>query len=290
MSPRTNNTSLILGLIFLLANCGLAHAQPLNYPWLSKKGIANTLQERITPPNGAQRIPVTPESYGHWLRNLPLKPEGAPVLLYSGKRKSSQNLHTAVIDIDVGNADLQQCADAIIRFRAEYLFSRHPQPNIEFRYTTGDRISFKKWADGWRPKVIEYRVSGKRKWRVDWQQTQRPKGDYPTFRAYLDNIFMYAGTASLATQNPKRAITDVQIGDFYLQGGHPGHAVLIVDLAEHPTEGKLALLAQSYMPAQSPHILRNLNEPRLSPWFRVKTSGKIRTPEWTFFADEIYHF
>ena len=273
-----------------MASCGMAHSQSLPYPWLSKRRISNTLQERIQPPTGAQRVSTTPESYGHWLRNLPLKPDGAPVLLYSGKRKANQHLHTAVIDIDIGTSDLQQCADAVIRFRAEYLYGLSPRPKIEFRYTTGDRINYEKWASGWRPRVIEYRASGKRRWRVDWHQNQKPKDDYPTFRAYLNNIFTYAGTASLEKQYPRRTIADVQIGDFYLQGGHPGHAVLIVDLAEHPTEGKLALLAQSYMPAQSPHILRNLSEPRLSPWFRVKASGKIITPEWTFLADEIYHF
>ena len=33
------------------------------------------------------------------------------------------------------------------------------------------------------------------------------------------------------------------------------------------------LLAQSYMPAQSPHILKNLNNPELSPWFKVPQRG-----------------
>ena len=260
------------------------------YPWHQSRVVNHTILDRFTPPRGATRIRTEAESYGSWIRRLPLKPNRSPVLLYSGQRKRNQDLHAAVIDIDIGETDLQQCADAVIRFRAEYLYGLSPRPKIEFRYTTGDRINYEKWASGWRPKVIEYSASGKRRWRVDWHQNQKPKDDYPTFRAYLNNIFTYAGTASLAKQYPKRAIADVEIGDFYLQGGHPGHAVIIVDLAEHPTEGKLALLAQSYMPAQSPHILRNLSEPRLSPWFRVKASGKIITPEWTFLADEIYHF
>ena len=43
----------------------------------------------------------------------------------------------------------------------------------------------------------------------------------------------------------------MQIGDVLIQGGSPGHAVIVVDMAENPATGeKLYLLAQSYMPAQ----------------------------------------
>ena len=106
----------------------------------------------------------------------------------------------------------------------------------------------------------------------------------------LDNVYMYAGTASLAQQLKRRRPDAVQIGDMYLQGGHPGHAVLIVDLAEHPKHGTLALLAQSYMPAQQPHILKNVFDRSLSPWFKVPTSGSMYTPEWTFKATDIHRF
>ena len=46
-------------------------------------------------------------------------------------------------------------------------------------------------------------------------------------------------------------VTSMQIGDVLIQGGSPGHAVIVVDMAENPATGeKLYLLAQSYMPAQ----------------------------------------
>jgi hypothetical protein len=50
-------------------------------------------------------------------------PEGWPVLLYTGKPKSSQWGYLVVVDLDVGTSDLQQCADLIMRVRAEYLWS-----------------------------------------------------------------------------------------------------------------------------------------------------------------------
>jgi hypothetical protein len=73
----------------------------------------------------------------------------------------------------------------------------------------------------------------------------------------------------------------MQIGDVFIQAGHPGHTVLVVDLAE--CEGdKVFLLAQSYMPAQEVHVLRNPQDPELSPWYDLDFEDELQTPEWTF--------
>ena len=90
----------------------------------------------------------------------------------------------------------------------------------------------------------------------------------------------------------------MRIGDFFIQGGFPGHAVIIVDMAEaiEPKTGggrrKYFLLAQSYMPAQDMHVLRN--PAGESPWYAFDTgeadresreSGSpvaVRTPEVEF--------
>ncbi len=56
-----------------------------------------------------------------------MKPAGAPVLTYTGAPKWRQDVHVAVIDIDVGKRDLQQCADAIMRLRGEWLYGRGAQ-------------------------------------------------------------------------------------------------------------------------------------------------------------------
>jgi len=73
-----------------------------------------------------------------------------------------------------------------------------------------------------------------------------------------------------------------RIGDVYIQGGSPGHAMLIVDLAADP-EGRLAvILAQSFMPAQQMHIVKNLRRPVHGAWFMLQEDDRLYTPEWIF--------
>jgi hypothetical protein len=69
--------------------------------------------------------------------------------------------------------------------------------------------------------------------------------------------------------------------------------VLVVDVAENPgTHQKYVLLAQSYMPAQNIHVLRNVEEPRLGAWFAVPgpAADTFETPEWSFGSQELGRF
>src|SRR6218665_872128 len=77
-----------------------------------------TLSGRINPPAGYSRLSTDTASFTYYLRNLKLKPDGSPVKLYNGENKSWQDVHVAVVDMEIGNKDLQQCADACIRLRA----------------------------------------------------------------------------------------------------------------------------------------------------------------------------
>ncbi|MDA1192283.1 MAG: DUF4846 domain-containing protein, partial [Candidatus Poribacteria bacterium] len=116
---------------------------------------------------------------------------GSPrVMLFNGQLKSNQSAHVAVLDIDTGNANLQQCADFVIRLRAEYLYSANARDRIAFDFTSGDRLAFSDWTAGKRPVV-----SGNR---VTWRRATPSSPDYRTFREYLNTIFTYAGTHSLA--------------------------------------------------------------------------------------------
>ncbi|MBL7889594.1 MAG: hypothetical protein JNL24_08580, partial [Bacteroidia bacterium] len=78
-------------------------------------------------------------------------------------------------------------------------------------------------------------------------------------------------------------LNDIQIGDVFIKGGFPGHAVLVVDVCENiKTKKRLFLIQQSYMPAQEIHVLKNYNDASLNPWYSVEFGDVLKTPEWDF--------
>ena len=251
----------------------------LNTPYNKKE----SLKLRISLPEGYERIPVQSGSFAHWLRNLPLKPGKPPLFLHDGTKKGNQSIHWAVIDIDTGKKDLQQCADAIIRLRAEYLYSIKKYKNIHFNFTSGDIAAYTKWAKGYRPVIRNNKVT--------WKKSEKIDNSYENFRKYLHTIFIYAGTYSLKREMKRRPLKDMQIGDLFIEGGFPGHAVFVVDMAVDNNSGKkIFLLAQSYMPAQDIHILINPNNQNLSPWYELDFNGELNTPEWIFEKSDLHSF
>jgi hypothetical protein len=240
------------------------------------------ISERIDVPKGFERTPVEAGSFGAYLRSLPLKPHGSPVLYFNGDTKPA-DVHVAVLDIDIGDRDLQQCADAAMRLRAEYLYSKGEFEEIHFNFTNGFRADYSKWIQGYRVAVSGNKTS--------WIKKTGEASDYRNFRRYLDIVFAYAGTASLAKELNTIDIKDMQIGDVFIKGGSPGHCVLIVDMAKNKETGeKLFLLAQSYMPAQDIHLLKNPNNNENNPWYALKTGENLDTPEWDFSAEQLMRF
>jgi len=270
----------VLGLLLVLP----AAAQDVpTYPWLDvDPDPANRLEARIPPPDGYERIEAEAGSFAAWLRQLPLLPGRPEVHLHDGGRKGRQDVHEAVVDIDVGTRDLQQCADAVMRLRAEYLFSAGRFDEISFDFTSGDEARYARYRDGWRVSVSGNSVS--------WNQTTSRDTGHATFRRYLDMVFTYAGTASLekeliSVSSPAK----VQPGDVFIQGGFPGHAVIVLDVARSETGRTVFLLAQSYMPAQQIHVLRNPRS-ELGPWYPAEFGEDLVTPEWRFDAVDLARF
>ena len=273
------------------------------YPWLKDQGLSDSLESKglrriqdLPLPTLAKRRLITSQKssqyipFGTWIRNLPLRPPNTPVYLHNNELKNNQSIHEAVLELDTGKRNLQQCADATMRIYAEYQYSQKKDQKLAFHYTSGDRIPFAKWSKGLRPKVVKEKYKGKTRYRVKWVSSKKRGRHYSNFKAYLWRIFTYAGTASLSRYRKKRPIEQIQIGDIFLQGGFPGHAVMVMDLADHPKYGPLMLLAQSYMPAQDMHILKNTDHPVLSPWFKVPQENGLYTPEWDFPPHSLYTF
>lgn len=228
------------------------------YGWLPAEtapAATATLAAHVAPPSGFERVSAADGSFAAWLRGLPMRPEGAPVLTYTGKPKWRQDVHAAVIDIDVGKRDLQQCADAIMRLRAEWLFSQNRDKEIAFNDTDGKRRRFS--------------ATGRK--------------DHAGFRKYMDLVFAYAGTYSLDRELKAVSPDQIAIGDVFIKGGFPGHAVLVADMAENRETGeKRFLLLQSYMPAQDIHVLKNPKSEDGTPWYTTVIGDQLVTPEWVF--------
>jgi hypothetical protein len=252
-----------------------------SYLWTIKTD-SQPLSKRISPPKGYKRTPAVEGSFASWLRNLPIKAGNPPVHLYNGQLKENQEAHYVVVDIDIGKEDLQQCADAIMRLRAEYLFAYGQQEKICFRFTSGDKLEWTRWREGYRPLVVGNIVK--------WIKRAKKDPSYSNFRSYLTAIDRWAGTASLSKElipisDPKK----VAIGDVFIKGGFPGHAVLLVDMAEDSSGHRVFLLAQSYMPAQDIHILKNPTSD-MSPWYSAEDPADLITPEWIFARNSLKRF
>ncbi|MBN1634260.1 MAG: DUF4846 domain-containing protein [Ignavibacteria bacterium] len=243
----------------------------------------STVEKRFITPPDYERVNVIDNSYEKYLRQLPLKPHGSSVLFYNGKIKENKNIYDAVVDLKIGDKDLHQCADAIMRLRAEYLYGTSNYDKIHFKFTNGFRMDYSEWMKG-------KRIVVKRD-KTYWKQMLSPSNTYNDFWNYMEIIFTYAGTYSLSNELIPVNIDNLKIGDIFIQGGFPGHAVIVVDMAINPkTNDKIFLLAQSYMPAQEIQILKNPNDENISPWYSVNFDKDLITPEWKFQKSDLTRF
>ncbi len=249
---------------------------PSAYPWLADSGLTGPapegdLEARFAPPPGYSRVRLAPGSFGAWLRRLPLAAPGTPVRKFSGSvllAGDSENV-AAVVAIDAGKADLQQCADSVIRLHAEWLWSQGRR-DMSYRAASGTPMPYERWARGER---VVQRGMG-----IAWVASSRPSVDHGGFRQFLDTVFAWANTVSLDRQAERVELSSLRPGDFVIQPGNPGHAVLFLDVAASADGKRMALLGQGYMPAQGIYVLRpNPGQ----PWFEIRPEdGAIKTPFW----------
>ncbi len=245
----------------------------------------NTIATRIHTPAGYTRIACENGSYTHFLRNIVLKPSEALVTYYNGAVKQNNNVYCAVLQFDTGTKDLQQCADAVMRIRAEYLYSQKRYDEIIFNFTNGFKACYTRWKNGERILVKGNTCS--------WIKSTYEDASHATFREYLDMVYNYAGSMSLSKQLKKvEKFNDILPGDILIIGGTPGHAETVMDVAVNAAGKKIFLLSQGYMPAQDIQVLKNnTNEDADNPWYYVEDiTNTIYTPEYTFTKDCLKRF
>jgi len=250
-----------------------------DYPWTEDLAepfpTLTTLESRFDVPDGYTRVPVVPGSYEGWLRKLPIRMDRTDVLAYNGKPLARPS--AAVVFLDVGNRDLMQCADSIIRLDAEYLWATGRADEAGYRFTSGDLSRWADWKAGER-----FIVS-----RTVKRESGEPRSSsHTSYRKWLDLIFMYAGTSSLARDAPTPPDDQpVSAGDFFVAPGFPGHAVIVLDVAVNIDGERVGLVGQGFMPAEDVHVLESTRAVD-GHWFPLPAAAgdQLSTPSWHPFS------
>lgn len=241
------------------------------------KPASDFLSRPNTLPAFRKTVLTDKNSWTYFLQHLPEK-EG-PVVDYKGRPVAFQQKHAAILAYDIGNRDLQQCADALMRLRAEYLFSQKRLAEIHFHFTSGHDYTFLDYCRGKRPVPAGNSLR--------FTAVPPVAATYVSLRSYLDIAYAYAGTISLAGElQPAHRFA---IGTIVIRPGSPGHCFIIVDEATTASGEKVYKLVEGYTPAQSIYVLQNLSEPQLGCWHRLST-GVIKTASYTFTSYQLKKF
>jgi hypothetical protein len=194
----------------------------------------------ISVPLGFSRVEVGEGSFGAFLRDFPLMKRGSHMRYYDGRLAYGQIFGYAVLDLPM-LANTEQCADAVMRMRAEYLWKNGHYGSIHFHSVSG----------------LDQKYFG--------------GNDRQKFEHYLRTVYGNSNTFSLRREMERKPLAEISPGDVLVYEspgpGVYGHAVLVVDVAINPRNGKKAvMLAQSSTPALTMHVIRNIFHPLRSPW------------------------
>ncbi len=249
--------------------------------YINKQG--KTIKERVRLPEGYKRVTYPKGSFQEYLRHYNLKEFGTKIINYDNTEYYWQYGHIGILDISVPKNGLQQCADALIRIRSEYLWANNRKDEIGFNFTSGHYCSWLKYAEGYRP-----RVKGNN---VTFYKTASKDHSKTNFYRYLNLIYIYSGTLSLYNELPKiDSAKDLKLGDMLIKGGAPGHVAMICDEAVNANGDKLFLLFQGNTPAQSVHLVKNLEIPKISPWYHLEKDKEITVSNYIFDSSKFVRF
>ena len=262
-----------IGKGILLVGCvmALCVAAWLYSPWWVKSEFEHPYGRigDIPVPEGFERVPNDGSGYADFLRSLPLYKEGAKVREYIGNAvaDSVQPYNYRVVHLPLLSQN-EQCADVCMHLRAEYLFRERRFFSIHFNDTQGQTLRY--WWGGWRRQFIKY----------------------------LREVYKVCNTESMKDEMGIRKLADMQVGDVLVYDlkarpdGKYGHAVTVADMAVNPATGeKVFMLVQGSTPACLIHVMKNVEDPSGSPWFKLDPDAKELDFGFVkYYPDELRHF
>lgn len=222
--------------------------------WWLPSALATPIPDAFPPPDGAVRAEA--DAFGTWLRTQTVAEPDRPVRTHDGREVGHR---ARVVDLPMVPGDLQQCADSVIRLRAQWLKDTG-QP-VSFHATSGDPMPWSRWEAGERP----YETGNKLAWKP---------GTTGGWDAYLAKVFLWAGTRSLAAYDTVPADGPPRPGDVLVAPGSPGHAVVLLDVATRGAD-TFVLVGEGFMPAQDFHVELG----PVSGWWRWDDG--VALPHWT---------
>jgi hypothetical protein len=249
--------TVFLFLAISLLRCQSQPMEPIANANLSSISNVN----KVPLPSGFERVKSDTLSFGYYLQNLSFAKNNT-IYLYNGIAKQNQRQHYRVIELELPKKDIQQCADAIMRLRANYFFNKKQYRSIQFK-SSSTTYNFFSWL----------------------AQHDAPNLDTTkVYNKFLEKVFINCGTYNLAEMlKPKQNVNTIQVGDVFVKAGSPGHAMIVVDVAyNNKTKQIIFMLAQSFMPAQNLHVVINENDKSKSPWYVLDSSENLITPEYNF--------
>ncbi len=209
------------------------------------------------PEPGFVRLPLDENSFGAWLRNLPLLPPGSPVLDYRKRIYKSSNDTTvaAVINLDIRGRRMEQCMDILIRLYGQFLWEKDRASELKLPLPGGYWLLWADWMQGIRPVFNGIDVTLKR--------TADQDNSYKQYSAYLRTVYAVSHTQQFYYWYEPILPEEIEVGDFFVLKGTKSHAVMVVDLAVGRGGQKYALIGHGDTPACEFHLL-NYNKSR--PW------------------------
>jgi hypothetical protein len=192
----------------------------------------------IPEPDGFHRIKNEKDSFGSFLRSLPLR-DSAIIKSFTGAPiDASRYKLLCVIDIKLlFKKDIEQCADWAMRLWAEYHRSANKLNTLYLFNYSGSKTYF--------------RTSGK------------------TYSQFLEKALI--ATNSYSLKKGCRAVNEEKLmpGDMFVQNenGGIGHVSMILDACENSKGQRLYLVGFSFMPAQEFHVEKGSGEYGKLGWF-----------------------
>ena len=237
----------------------------------------NTLETRITPPEGYKRVDAGEGSFANYMRSYPLLPDNSKLPVYDGSTIDNNDV-AAVFDITLGDDGYQQCADTVIRLYSDYFYQKGEYDKISFLFSNGDECDYERWRDGKRMFVLAgFSLELPAAFSDDSEQQ---------YRNYLKEVMRYSGTLSLQKESDVISPDELRVGDIIC---NDTHVVLIADEAVNEKGEKVYLIGQSFIPAVCFHIVTTENGGEETPWFTAEqlSQQSFKVSRFTFEKSDI---